>query len=271
MDRTADGGYRPRVDLPEPSSLLRSSIPGGDHADKRFKGQTSELVRVETPPDDGGSFTIAEVGIHLREVLGDEMVSDPDLVALFCFLKLSFKGQEASQFQHVYRRKLIEEALPLGDEIGNIGRILGVVLIPSSVQELTILLHRRAGNEHQQVPLRDEIFAEGLMVIGGGLTTEHHLLKAVLYLQCCCMDEQFFKSLPGVVEDQSSQQGLSRRGAEEGMMALFGDIDTYHQMLRRSANLMLELTELLEPAIIILYHRDLLVTVIVMWAHQQIA
>jgi hypothetical protein len=44
-----------------------------------------------------------------------------------------------------------------------------------------------------------------------------------------------------------------------GVMALFGHIDADQQLLPRSPNLMLHLTKDVEPGIIVLYHRDLLV------------
>jgi len=47
---------------------------------------------------------------------------------------------------------------------------------------------------------------------------------------------------------------LSCRRAEEGMVALFGDVHAYHQVLRRSADVTLQLTELLQSAIIVLIH-----------------
>jgi len=66
--------------------------------------------------------------------------------------------------------------------------------------------------------------------------------------------QKLLEALFGVLKDQSVQKDLSCRGAEESMVALFGDVDTHDQMLRRSANLVLQLTEFLEPATIILIH-----------------
>ena len=43
-----------------------------------------------------GAFGIIDVGIHFREVLGYEMIPDPDLVALLEFFESSFQREQAS-------------------------------------------------------------------------------------------------------------------------------------------------------------------------------
>jgi hypothetical protein len=76
----------------------------------------------------------------------------------------------------------------------------------------------------------------------------------MLRLQDIRLEAELLETLFAVVEDQPVQKGLSCGRAEEGMVALFGDIDAYHQMLRRSANLTLQLTKLRKSAIIVLVH-----------------
>ncbi len=55
--------------------------------------------------------------------------------------------------------------------------------------------------------------------------------KAMLRLQYLRLEAELLEALSRVVEDQLVQKGLSRRRAEEGVVALLGDIDTDHQML----------------------------------------
>ena len=108
---------------------------------------------------------------------------------------------------------------------------------------------------------------KGLMIICSGLHAEYQLRETLLGLHNVGLEGKLFKSLFAVVKDEPSQKGLSCRGAKESVMAVFRDIDAYYQVLGRSANLVPELTKLLESAIIVLYHRDLLVKIIVMADH----
>jgi hypothetical protein len=108
-------------------------------------------------------------------------------------------------------------------------------------------------------------------LFSGGLHAEDELRKVLSGLQELGLGEELLKALLGVVEDQASEQRLSHGSAEEGVVAFFGDVDTDHQVLSRSANLLFQLTEFLESGIIVSFHRDLLVKIMVMCGHQQIA
>jgi hypothetical protein len=77
----------------------------------------------------------------------------------------------------------------------------------------------------------DQILSQGLVVVSGGLHAEGELREALLCLQELGLGKELLKALLGIVKDQASKQGLSRGGAEEGVVALFGDVDADHQML----------------------------------------
>jgi len=53
----------------------------------------------------------------------------------------------------------------------------------------------------------------------------------MLELDCLCLDEQFVKARLCVVKDQSLQERFPGGGAEEGMVSVFGYIDTRDQIL----------------------------------------
>jgi hypothetical protein len=85
------------------------------------------------------------------------------------------------------------------------------------------------------------------------------------------MEAELFESLSGRINDQLSEKAPSVCGTEEDVMAVLGHIDADQEILLRSPNLTLHLTKELEPAIIVLFHRDLLVRVIVPCGQQPIA
>ncbi len=104
----------------------------------------------------------------------------------------------------------------------------------------------------------DQILSKWLVVIRAGLHTKEHMCEAVLRLQDIRLEAELLEALFGVVKDQPVQKDLPCRGAEKGVVALFGDVHAYHQMLHRSTDLTLQLTKLLQSAIIVLVHRNLL-------------
>jgi hypothetical protein len=113
----------------------------------------------------------------------------------------------------------------------------------------------------------DEILAQGLMVICCGFQTEGGLCKGMPAFEHVHLETEALETLSVIIKDKPPHEGFAGGYAEESVMAVFGAIDTYHQILSRSANFTLELTEFLESAIIVLHHRNLLVKVIVMVGH----
>ena len=245
---------------------LSVPVPGRNRARELLELKGGEFLRIEALPHDMRTFDVGEIVIHLGEVLGDKMVSDPHPVPLFYLLKPPFQGQETSQFSQVYRRKIVEETLPLGDEIGDICRVLCVVLVPPAVQELTVLLDRSAGDEDHGVALSDQILPEGLVVIRRGFDAEDEVGEALLCLESLRTKTELLEALPAVVEDEPGEKGLAGRGTEKGVMAVFGNVDAHHEMPRRSAYLALQLTKPRKPAIIVCVHGNLLVKGSVMLA-----
>ena len=138
---------------------------------------------------------------------------------------------------------IVEEALALGDEVGDVGRVLRVVLVPPAVQELTVLLDCSAGDEDDGMAPTDQMLPEGLVIIRGGLDAEDEVGEALLCLESLRTKTELLEALLAVVEDEPGEKGLAGRGTEKGVMALFGDIDAHHEMPRRSANLALQLTK----------------------------
>ena len=102
------------------------------------------------------------------------------------------------------------------------------------------------------VTVLDEIFSEGLVVVGSRLQAEYQCGKRMAGLQRVGLEEEPVEPFFGVIESEPPQEGLSGCRAEEGGVAVFRNIDTHHEMLRRSANLVLQLTELPQAW----YHRS---------------
>ena len=69
------------------------------------------------------------------------------------------------------------------------------------------------------------------MVVRGGFQTEGDVLQTVLHLDCVCMEAELLESFPRRIEDQLSEKGSSPCGAEEGVMAVLGDIDADQEIV----------------------------------------
>ena len=78
-------------------ALSASPFPERNRARELLELKGGEFLRIEASPHDVRTFAVVEIGIHLGEVLGDEVVPDSHLVPLFRFLEPSFQGQETSR------------------------------------------------------------------------------------------------------------------------------------------------------------------------------
>jgi hypothetical protein len=120
--------------------------------------------------------------IQLGEVLGQEAIADANPKALLLPLPSFFQGEQDPEIPNPWVWVLIVQALALGDEIGHIGGILGIVFIPAAIEELAIPLHGYPGDQDDLVSLPDQMLSQGLMVVGGGLQAKDHLREAMLNL-----------------------------------------------------------------------------------------
>jgi hypothetical protein len=118
----------------------------------------------------------------------------------------------------------IEEAFALGDQIGHIGGILGIVFVPAAIQELAIPLHRYPGDQDDLVSLPDQMLSQGLMIVGGGLQAKDHLRQALLNLEGLGLEEELLEAFPAIVKEPSLPEGPAGGGPKEGMMTILADI-----------------------------------------------
>ncbi len=128
------------------------------------------------------------------------------------------------------------------------------MLVPAPIEQLPIPLDRLRRDQHHTVPTGDQILPQGLMIVGRGLQTQNHLLKAMLNSHCLCLQKEPLKTLSVIPKDQPPEKGLSRGRAEKGFVPLLGHIDPHDQVLLRTSDLLLQLTELLQSGTILFIH-----------------
>ena len=85
------------------------------------------------------------------------------------------------------------------------------------------------------------------MIIGRGLQAENYLPKAILYLECVRLHQKLLETIICIIKEHPLVQRLAGRSAKESIVPFLGDIQTYNQIIRRTANHFLELTKFLQP------------------------
>jgi hypothetical protein len=111
-----------------------------------------------------------------------------------------------------------------GDQIGDIGRVLGIMLIPASIEKLPVVFDRTARDQDNVVAASDQMSAQRLVVIAGRLQAKDNFAEAVSNSDSLNMGQQLGKTIYGVFKDQSSEKGLASGSAQKGMMLVLGNI-----------------------------------------------
>ena len=121
-------------DLPGPAELLHHHLCHEGHL---RMGRTTDggnlLHRGEKITLLSGSDQAGEGWVELRAVLGHEAVADADPNSLLLPLQPFLQREQKPQIPNPLLRVFIEEAFALGDQIGHIGGILGIVFVPAAI------------------------------------------------------------------------------------------------------------------------------------------
>jgi len=204
-----------------------------------------------------GSDQAGEGGIQLRAVLGYEAIADADPNSLLLPLQPFPQGKQEPQIPNPCVWVLIVQTLALGDQIGHVGGILGIVLVPTSIEELPVPLHRDPRDEHHLMLAPDQVFSQRLVIIGRGLQAEDYLGKAVLHLQGLGLEEELLESFLAIVKEPSLPKRLAGGGSKEGVVLILGDIQPYDEIALGTSDFLFELTKLLEPGKFMIVHGNL--------------
>jgi len=102
-------------------------------------------------------YSGAPVAIQFREILCDQSVSYLHPHRMLIFFQTPAQRQQVAQLDKPAVGRLKKLALSLGDQIRHIGAVLGVVLIPATVQRLPIIRNRLARYQYQHLILRSQL------------------------------------------------------------------------------------------------------------------
>jgi hypothetical protein len=184
------------------------------------------------------------------KVLRDQMVSDPQPHGMFLLFQTRPGAHETSQFAQLRGGVVGKQATGLPHQVGDVGRIVHVVLVPAPVEQLAVARHRHVRDQYRLFAGADQELQKGLMVDAGGLEAKHALGQFVLQLQVSRQTHQRFEPGAVVAEDETLAQRLSGGRAKKGVMALLGDVDADQQNLGRTADFRAQGAKDLEPVLV---------------------
>ncbi len=123
------------------------------------------------------------------------------------------------------------QALPLGDEIGDVCRILAVILVPAAVQKLPVVPDRDDSYKNDHVSTLGQMLRQRLVVVPCRFDAENDRRQSVLNFYAFNRSEQLLKPFMCVVKDETLNQRLAPRCAEECIVSLFRCINADNQIL----------------------------------------
>jgi hypothetical protein len=96
---------------------------------------------------------------------------------------------------------------PLGDQVGDIGRVFGIVFVPAPVQKLPVALDRHPGDQDHHPAALNQMLSQRLVIVGRRFQAKDRLGQTLGHLDGPDLGQQLLKSLDGIVKDQSFEKG----------------------------------------------------------------
>ena len=202
-----------------------------DRAAKGVVFHPGDSRGIKTFPHHSQGYRRAVLLIQFREILRKDMIANTHADAVFPLFQSPLESDEYAYVPQCHQGIFVKQALPLSDEIGDVCRVLDIVLVPAAIQELTVVLYRDAANKNHHPPALDQVLRKGLVIVRRRLDAENDLRQAVLDLDALDIGIQLFKSLDRVVKDQVLYERFALRRAEKSIVFLFCRVKPDDQIL----------------------------------------
>jgi len=138
----------------------------------------------------------------------------------------------------------------LGHQVRHVSRVLGVVFVPAAHRSGCGSSDRLIGRIDHQMALRNEMLRQRLVVDAGGLQSENHRLKTIPLHVKAHLAQQMPEALGAVLNDQPFEDRLAL-ASPKSRGACVWRYPNHDQILSGSANLALELTELIDSVTLV--------------------
>src|SRR3990170_8379041 len=157
------------------------------------------------------------------------MIANPYAISMLLSLQAPLQRQQIPQILQTPYRKLIKQTLPLGNQIRYVGRIPGVIRVPTPIYSLTILMRSDPRYQYHPMPTPHQMLSQRLMIIPSRLQPENNLSKPFLNFHRFCLHQKLSEPFYVILKDQALEKRLPGSSAKKSMVLVFGHINANDQ------------------------------------------